>query len=110
MALQPFRQDSFAAGELAPRLWGATRLAKFFAGLRRCHNFFLAPEGAALNRAGTTHVLEAKDSAAAVDRGARLSPFIFSEDLGQAYVLEFGQGYVRFHVGGATIATPDEPA
>ncbi|ACL66758.1 hypothetical protein A2cp1_3428 [Anaeromyxobacter dehalogenans 2CP-1] len=106
MGLQPFRQGSFAAGELGPRLHGRHDLAKYQVGLRRARNFFLSPEGAALNRPGTPFVREAKDSAAGVDRGARLIPFIFSEDLGQAYELEFGQGYVRFHVGGATIADP----
>jgi hypothetical protein len=110
VALQPFRQGSFAAGELATRLHGRHDLAKYHVGLRRARNVFIAPEGAALNRAGTTIVREAKDSAAAVDRGARFVPFVFSEVFGQAYLLEFGEGYLRFHVGGATIADPLAPA
>lgn len=110
MALQPFRQLSFAAGELADRLHARSDLAKYAVGLRRSRNGFPAPEGAWLNRPGTIQVREAKDSAAAVDRVARFIPFVFSEVFGQAYVLELGQGYIRFHVGGATIADPGNPA
>jgi hypothetical protein len=110
MALQPFRQASFAGGQLATRLHGRHDLARYFIGLRRSRNGFPVPEGAWMNRAGTLQVREAKDSAAAVDRVARFIPFIFSEVFGQAYVLEFGQGYIRFHVGGATIADPFIPA
>jgi hypothetical protein len=110
VALQPFPQRSFAAGELCSLLHSRADLAKYFVALRRAHNFFLAPEGAAMNRPGSLIVREAKDSAAGVDRHARFIPFVFSEVLGQSYILEFGEHYIRFHVGGATIADPVNPA
>jgi len=107
---QPFRQESFAGGEISPRARSRTALAKYGVGLRRARNVIPTPEGALLNRPGTNLVREAKDSAAAVDRPIRLIPFVFSESPGQAYLLEFGHLYVRFHVGGATVADPILPA
>lgn len=102
----PFRQESFGGGELSPRLWGRTGLAKYFIGLRRLRNFFVSVEGAAMNRAGTLQVRAAADETHKV----RLIEFIFSEEPNQAYMLEFGHLYMRLHVNGETVAIPAAPA
>lgn len=102
----PFRQESFASGVLAQRLRGRGALAKYPNGLAWALNFFVIPEGAALNRPGTPFCTETKDSAANVDKRVRLIPFVFSEDPGQAYVLEFGAGYVRLTAQGSPIVIP----
>lgn len=83
------RQTSFAAGELSPRVWGRTDLELFSHGARKLSNFFVAPQGAAVSRPGTTMMVEAKKPAVV------LLPFIFSESV--AYVLELGEGYLRIH-------------
>jgi hypothetical protein len=88
---------SFDAGELGPELHGRVDLAKFQTGLKKCRNFVTRPQGAAVNRGGFEFVKEVKYS----DKMTRLIPFIFSPT--QAYVIEFGDQYVRFHTEAATI-------
>lgn len=105
----PFRQRSFAAGELSRRVQGRDDLAKYAIGLRRSRNGFVSAEGAWHNRPGTLLVSETKESLTAIDRGVRLVPFVFSEAAGQAYVLEFGQAYLRIIAEGAYVEDPLNP-
>ena len=88
---------SFDGGELSPELVGRVDLAKFQTGLKTCRNFITRPQGPAVNRPGFEFVKEVKSSA----KATRLVPFIFSPT--QAYVIEFGDQYVRFHTEAATI-------
>ena len=90
-------RTSFDAGELGPELLGRLDLAKYQTGLKTCKNFIIRPHGPAVNRPGFEFVKEVKYS----DKATRLLPFIFSPT--QAYVMEFGDLYVRFHTEGATI-------
>ena len=55
-------------------------------------NFIPLPQGGAIRRPGTRYVSAAKTASTTV----RLIPFIFSRT--QSYVLEFGDGYVRFYM------------
>jgi len=91
------KQLSFARGELSPSLYARTDLAMYAIGLRTCRNFFIAKQGGAYNRPGTTFINEVKDSTTKV----RLIPFIFSDD--DTYILEFGVGYIRFYRNGARV-------
>ena len=102
-------QTSFNAGELSPRLDGRVDLGKYAAGCKSLENFIPMIQGPALRRSGTRFVNEVKTSA---DR-TWLVRFEFSET--QAYILEFGNQYIRFYTnhgqvlsGGSTyeIATP----
>lgn len=88
---------SFAGGELTPELLGRIDLAKFQTGLDTCRNFISLPYGPAVNRAGFKYVIETKDST----KGSVLIPFIYSTS--QAYVLEFGDQYMRIHTEGGTV-------
>lgn len=88
---------SFAGGELTPELLGRIDLAKFQTGLDTCRNFISLPYGPAVNRAGFQYVIETKDST----KGSVLIPFIYSTS--QAYVLEFGDRYMRIHTEGGTV-------
>lgn len=88
---------SFAGGEISPELFGRVDLTQFQTALATCRNFVSLPHGPAENRTGFEYVLETKNSALP----SRLIPFTFSAD--QTMSLEFGQGYVRFHTGGATL-------
>lgn len=97
------RQTSFAQGELSPTMWGRTDRPEFAYGLATCRNFFINKHGAAISRPGTKLVREVKDSSKRV----RLVPFNFSDT--DSYVLEFGDGYVRFHTAGGTVLSGGVP-
>ena len=102
MAYYP-SQVSFAAGELAPSLWGREDLAKYAVGLRTLKNFTVHPHGGVSNRAGMRYVAEAKHAGKAV----RLVPFEYSDT--DAYLLEFGDEYVRFYKNGAQLVKDGSP-
>lgn len=88
---------SFAGGEITPEMYGRIDDAKFQTGLALCRNFIVAPHGPAANRGGTRFVREVKTSA----KRTALRPFSYSTT--QTMVLEFGDGYIRFHTQGATL-------
>lgn len=88
---------SFAGGEITNELSGRLDLSKFQTGLSLCRNFIVLPHGPVARRPGFEFVTEAKDST----RPVRLMPFSFSAD--QTVVLEFGHGYVRFHINGGAL-------
>ena len=86
---------SFAGGEISPEMFARLDLAKFQTGAAKCLNFEIRPHGPAVNRAGLEHIIVTKDGARA------LIPFIYNST--QAYVIEFGDFYVRFHTNGGTV-------
>lgn len=90
-------QNSFNAGELSPQLKGRADLEKYKNGCDTLENFLPQIFGPARKRPGTRFVRETKDSA----QRSRLIPFEFSAD--QAFALEFGDEYIRFHAEGGTI-------
>jgi hypothetical protein len=88
---------SFAGGELSPEMFGRIDDIKFQTGAAKLRNFIPTPQGPAENRPGTTYVATVKDST----KSTRLLPFTYSTT--QTMVLEFGQGYIRFHTQGSTL-------
>lgn len=88
---------SFAGGEITPELAGRLDLTKYQTGLSLACNFITLPHGPAARRTGFEFVNEARTSTSAV----RLMPFVFSAS--QTAVLEFGNLYIRFHIGGGTL-------
>jgi hypothetical protein len=89
---------AFTSGEFSPRLHGRTDLAKYTSAAEEIENFIVHPHGGITRRPGTEFIGEVKDSAAAV----RLIAFEFSTT--QAYVLEFGNLYMRvFKDGGRVV-------
>ncbi|HON31511.1 MAG TPA: hypothetical protein PLN11_10770 [Ottowia sp.] len=100
-------QRSFAGGEMSPEMFGRIDDSKYQAGLAKCRNFIVKPQGPAENRPGFAFVRAVKDSTKRV----RLIPFTYSTT--QTMVIEVGAGYFRFHTAGATLmdgATPYEIA
>lgn len=93
-------QSSFNAGELAPHLGGRFDYEKFKNGCRTMRNFIAHPQGPAYRRGGLRFVAEVKDSSKRV----RLVPFEYGVE--QAYVLEFGENYIRIYQNGARIESP----
>ncbi|WP_347713560.1 hypothetical protein [uncultured Fretibacterium sp.] len=96
-------KTSFAAGELSPVLHARIDLAQYHVGARTIRNFIVLPQGALVNRPGTT-VLDPERSYGAV----RLVPFVFSEE--DSCVLAFGDGFVdRYSFTGFRERIPDSP-
>jgi len=84
-------QTTFNAGEFDPRLYGRSDISKYSNGCRTLQNMISRVEGGAERRPGSYFIEEVKDSAAKT----RLIPFEFSTE--QAYVLEFGNEYMRVY-------------
>lgn len=92
-------QNSLSAGELSPALFGRIDLEKWHSGLSTSRNFFSNYRGGVSSRAGLAYVGTCKQPGTAAP--PRDIPFQFS--LGQGYVLEFGDFYLRIKVNGAYI-------
>jgi len=86
-----FIQTNFTAGELSPRLEGRVDISKYFNGVLTLKNMIIHPHGGTTRRGGTKHIANAKTGTKKV----RLIPFQFS--VTQAYMLEFGENYIRFY-------------
>lgn len=93
-------QTNFTAGEVSPKCYGRVDVSRYQNGAKSLRNCLVQIHGGALRRWGTRYVAEAKDSAKAV----RLIPFVYS--VAQSYMLEFGDGYIRFYgaSGGAILS------
>lgn len=89
--------NNFSAGELSPEMLGRVDLAKYQNGCETLVNWLPLIEGGMMSRPGTRFVSAAKYG----DRQARLLPFVFSTL--QAYMLEFGHGYIRVYKDGGQI-------
>jgi len=90
-------QASFNSGEWSPNLYARVDLTKYKAGAALLENFFVDYRGGASTRTGTKYILQAYKSATPV----RLISFQASFTVG--YVLEFGDGYIRFFYRGSPI-------
>lgn len=84
-------QTNFTAGEVSPRLLGRVDLEQFGNGAAELLNFVVLPQGGATRRSGSQFVAEQKD----MTKRVRLLPFRISSRV--AYVMEIGEGYIRFH-------------
>ena len=82
---------NFSSGEISTRLDGRIDISKYANACTTLENATIYPQGGATRRAGTVYVSEVKDSTKQV----RLVNFEFSTT--QAYMLEFGDQYIRFY-------------
>lgn len=89
MARAAALQAAFNAGELTPRLFGRSDIAKYASGAEAIENYIPRPEGGLMRRHGTRFAGQIKTMTAV----GRLVPFIFST--AQAYILEFGNLFFR---------------
>ncbi|MCE9521078.1 MAG: hypothetical protein K8S25_01440 [Alphaproteobacteria bacterium] len=98
MARVQTQQTSFIGGEVSPRLFGRVDFAKYQSGAEAIENCIVRPEGGLMRRHGTRFAGETKTHS----KQSRLIPFVFSTV--QAYMLEFGDGYIRVWKDYAPIA------
>jgi hypothetical protein len=83
--------SSFNGGELSPSLDGRVDLGKYATGCKTLENYIPMVQGPARRRSGTRFVNEVKNS----NNRCWLIRFEFSET--QAFILEFGNNYIRFY-------------
>ncbi|MBW2623128.1 MAG: hypothetical protein JRD68_09505, partial [Deltaproteobacteria bacterium] len=82
---------NFTAGEISEKMAGRVDFGKYYSGCRTLENMLVLPQGGATRRPGTVYAASVKDP----NRRTRLIPFEFSDE--QAYMLEFGDQYIRFY-------------
>lgn len=92
-------KPSFAAGELAPSLFGRVDLAKYAVGASTMRNMFVNLRGGAYSRAGTLFCGFSKQTGRSVP--PRCVTFQFS--INQGLALEFGNFYMRVLSNGAFV-------
>lgn len=94
----PRLQRSFAGGVVSPALFSRGDTERYAAGARDLLNVWVLRHGAAANRPGTKFINAVKTSADTT----RLIPWVFDND--DRFVLEMGNGYIRFYQDGARIS------
>lgn len=87
---------TFQSGELSPRLEGRIDLEKYSSGAQTLENMLVFPQGGATRRPGTYYAGTSKDGGK-----VRLINFEYSDE--QAYVMEFGENYIRFFKDGGIL-------
>jgi hypothetical protein len=97
MALNSLVHRAFSDGEIAPALSARADLPLYGRALRTCRNFLVQRHGGVANRSGTTFVAEVKNSGSST----WLLKFVYNAT--QTYILEVGEGYLRFFRDGARI-------
>jgi len=90
-------QANFNAGEFSPTIDGRIDFPKYQNGCKRLENFIPLVQGPARRRSGTRFINEVKDSG---DR-TWLVRFEFAET--DAYILEFGDQYIRFYTNNGIV-------
>lgn len=91
-------QTAFTSGEVSPRLRGRLDSERYHNGARILQNFIVHSHGGISRRGGTHYVQSTKNNAPAV-----LVRFEFNTE--QAYILEFGDLYMRVYANGGAIET-----
>lgn len=96
-------QNSFATGEITPRLYGRTDLPKYGSAVEVLENWVNIPQGGVTRRPGSLFVAETKNSS----KASRMIAFKFSATT--VYMLEVGHTYIRFYRNGARIESGGTP-
>jgi len=89
-------QTSFNSGEWSPSLYAQVNLKQYHSGAALLRNFFVDTRGGATTRPGTKYVATCKSNGI-------VRPIPFQASFTVSYMLEFGDGYVRFFNNGAPI-------
>ncbi len=96
-------QPSLSGGELSPGMRGRVDMARYAVSLGRARNVITKPTGGAAKRPGTIMRRRVKYP----DRPTRLIPFVYSTEV--KYLIEAGDSYFRFWVGGALLTNKTVP-
>jgi len=91
---------NFNTGQVSPLIEARADYEKYTSSCRTLENMFVTVQGPALKRPGTKYIASAAGS-------VRLIPFEYSTD--DAYILEFGDEYLRFYRNDGQILAGDDP-
>lgn len=91
-------QTSFAGGELSPSLFARVDFAKFRTGAATMRNFFVDYRSGASTRPGLEFIRPGV--------GSKIRLVRFQQSNNVSYVLEFGNGYLRFVTQGGSVVEP----
>src|SRR6266704_1344499 len=89
-------QTSFNSGEWSPSLYAQVNLKQYHSGAALLRNFFVDTRGGATTRPGTRYIATCRSN-------DTVRPIPFQASFTVSYLLEFGQGYVRFYNNGAPV-------
>ncbi|SMG01069.1 hypothetical protein [Burkholderia singularis] len=92
---------SFDAGELSPLMGARVDLAKYENGCLTLENFIATVQGPVIRRGGLSYVSGTAD----FNKRCWLVPFVVSD--GIAYMLEFGDRYIRFYANRGQLVNGD---
>lgn len=87
-------KTNFTAGEVSPRLMGRVDIARYANGAKVIENAVVIVQGGVVRRPGTRFAAATKYGG----KKSRLIPYVFNRS--QAYMLEFGDGYMRIYQNG----------
>ena len=90
MARQNVIQESWTKGEISPLAQGRVGVNLYTTGAKKVENLICLPQGGLFRRSGTKWVHNSKNPS----EECNIVPFEVSDE--QAYMLEFGKGYIRF--------------
>lgn len=90
------QMTNFNSGELSPLMKSRSDMPEYDAGAQTLQNMLINPQGPISRRPGTKYIATVKNSGQ-----ARLIPF--ENSVTDAYVMEFGEDYIRFYRNGAQI-------
>jgi len=79
-------QTNFTGGEIAPGLQGRMDQSKFANSCQTLENFITLPQGGVIRRPGIRQVFTAKQA----DYHIKLVEFVFSTNIEESYIIEFG--------------------
>lgn len=99
------RQDveitDFSKGELSPSLLGRSDIEGYYKGCATLLNMVVMLQGGATRRPGTLYQANAKSSADTTAGKVKLVEFTYNTE--NAYILEFGDAYVRVFADGGPV-------
>lgn len=90
---------AFAAGEVAPTLFGRGDLEKYDLAVALARNWFVDYRGGISTRPGTKFL----DFIMNDDKPVKMFPFKFAPSVAQTYVMLLGENYIRFIQDGAYV-------
>lgn len=94
-------KTNFTAGEVSPRLMGRVDIARYANGAKIIENAVVVVQGGVVRRPGTRFAAATKFG----NKKSRLIPYVFNRS--QAYMLEFGDGYMRIYQNGKQLVNGD---
>lgn len=93
---------NLVSGEFSPRMEGRMDIPQYLNSCRKLENFLVRQQGGVDRRPGSVYVATAKTAA----QSPRLEDLVIDND--NAFVLEFGENYIRFFKNGAIVGAPEE--